>query len=107
MNRYRVWNAVFAFGAVGFVVTTLWNWLARAAFGGHLIGVWLAIGLFVVARLLVGGRRRGDRCPGGHWRRRIAARRDDMSDEERARFGERSGRSRCGPRIDMAGGRPA
>ena len=83
---------------------SLWNWLAPAAFGGHLIGFWQAIGLFVLARVLVGGLRRGG---GGHWRRRTAERWEAMSDEERARFGHRFA-GRCGARgADKDGGLPA
>jgi len=110
MNRRYVWRflkvvvvATLAVGAVGFVVMSLWNWLAPAAFGGHVIGFWQAIGLFVLARLLVGGLRRGGH--GSHWRRRMAVRWEAMSDEERARFGDRFGR--CGARADKAGGLPA
>jgi hypothetical protein len=113
MNRHRIWRflkiaalATLALGAVGFVVMSLWNWLAPAAFGGHLIGFWQAIGLFVLARLLVGGLRRGG--PGrGHWRRRTAERWAAMSDEERESFGHRFA-GRCGGRGgDQAGGLPA
>ena len=113
MNRHRIWRflkiaavATLALGAVGFVVMSLWNWLAPAAFSGHLLGFWQAIGLFVLARLLVGGLRRGG--PGrGHWRRRTAERWAAMSDEERERFGHRFA-GRCGGRgADEAGGQPA
>jgi hypothetical protein len=113
MNRHRLWRvlkfivvAALAVGVVGAVVMSLWNWLAPAAFGGHPIGFWQAIGLFVLARLLVGGLRRGG--PGrGHWRRRTAERWQGMSDEERARFGDRFGRHCGGPAGDKSGGLPA
>ena len=113
MNRHRLWRALkilivatLAIGVVGFVVMSLWNWLAPAAFGGHLIGFWQAIGLFVLARLLVGGLRRGGRGR-GHWRHRSAERWAAMSDDERARFGHRFA-ARCGRRgTDQAGGMPA
>lgn len=112
MNPRHLWRALkmvvvatVAVGVVGFVVMSLWNWLAPAAFGGHVIGFWQAIGLFVLARLLVGGLRRGGRGR-GHWRGRMTARWEAMSDEERARFGHRFGR--CGGgRTDKAGGLPA
>lgn len=113
MNRYRFWRmlkiaaaATLALGAVGLVVMSLWNWLAPAAFGGHLIGFWQAIGLFVLAGLLVGGLRRGGHGR-GHWRHRSAERWAAMSDDERARFGHRFA-GRCGGRqADPAGGQPA
>ena len=108
MNRYRplrflkfVVVAALAVGVVGLVVMSLWNWLAPAAFGGHLISFWQAIGLFVLARLLVGGLRRGG--PGrGHWRRRSAERWAAMSDDERARFGDRFAGHCRGRAGDMA-----
>jgi hypothetical protein len=113
MNRHRFWRllkfvvvAALALGVVGAVVMSLWNWLAPAAFGGHLIGFWQAIGLFVLARLLVGGLRRGGHGR-AHWRRRTAERWQGMSDEERARFGNRFGRHCGGPAVDKAGGLPA
>jgi len=112
MNRHYLWRflkivvvATAAVGIVGFIVMSLWNWLAPAAFGGHVIGFWQAIGLFVLARLLVGGLRRGSHGR-GHWRARMSERWEAMSDEERARFGHRFGG--CGgARTDKAGGLPA
>jgi hypothetical protein len=84
--------AAFALAAIGFVVMSLWNWLAPAAFGGHLIGFWQALGLFVLARLLVGGWRGRH----GHWHRHAHAW-QRMSDEERERV--RAGFARrCGHR---------
>ena len=75
--------AVIGLGAIGLVTTALWNWLAPDLFGGHTIGFWQALGLFALARLLVGGwRGHGGRR---HWRHRMAERWDSMSDEERAK----------------------
>jgi len=112
MNRHYLWRflkivviATAAVGVVGLVVMSLWNWLAPAAFGGHAINFWQAIGLFVLARLLVGGLRHGGHGR-GHCRRRMAERWEAMSDEERGRFGHRFGRCR-GARADKAGGLPA
>jgi hypothetical protein len=113
MSRHRVWTiakfvvvATVGLGGVGLVVMSLWNWLAPAAFGGHVIGFWQALGLFVLARILVGGLRRGGHGR-GPWRRRVSERWEAMSDEERARFQHRFG-GRCGgPRVDKAGGLPA
>jgi hypothetical protein len=96
--------AALAIGAIGFIVMSLWNWLAPAAFGGHLIGFWQAVGLFVLARLLVGGLRRGGGH--GHWRHRMADRWSRMSDQERERFGRCGGRSPA-PRSEAGNGQPA
>ena len=114
MNRHRAWKAfkfvvvaAVAVGVIGAVVMSMWNWLAPAAFGGHLIGFWQAIGLFVLARLLVGGLRRGGGRGRGQWRRRSAERWAAMSEDERERFGQRFA-GRCGGRrFDKAGGQPA
>lgn len=113
MNRYRIARilkiavvATLALGVVGFAVMSLWNGLAPAAFGGHVIGFWQALGLFVLARLLVGGLRRGGR-ERGHWRRRMEARWESMSDDERERFRARFA-GRCGGRgADKPSGLPA
>jgi hypothetical protein len=94
--------AALAIGAVGLVIMSLWNWLAPAMFGGHLIGFWQAVGVFVLARLLVGGLRgRGHRHSHGRYHM------EAMSDAERERFRQGFGR-RCGGRgADDAGGQPA
>jgi hypothetical protein len=88
--------AVVGLGVVGLVVMTLWNWLAPGLFGGHTIDFWQALGLFVLARLLVGGFRRGGHH--GHWRGRMAERWAAMSDEERERVRGAMQR-RCGHRA--------
>ncbi len=87
--------AALALGAIGFVIMSLWNWLAPVAFGGHLIGFWQAIGLFALARLLLGGFR-GHGRHGGHWRHHMAHRWSRMSDEERERFARCGGRGHGG-----------
>lgn len=88
--------AVIALGAVGVVVMALWNWLAPDVFGGHAITFWQALGLFALARLLVGGLRgRGGHRM--HWRHRMAERWDAMSEEERAKVRD-SMQHRCGHR---------
>jgi len=88
--------AVLAAGIAGLVVMALWNWLVPALFGGHAIDFWQALGLLVLARVLVGGLRRGGHP--GHWRGRFAARWADMSDEERARV-RAAMQGRCGHRT--------
>jgi len=87
---------VLAAGAVGLVVMALWNWLVPALFAGREIDFWQALGLLVLARLLVGGLRRGGHH--GHWRGRFASRWAEMSEEERARV-RASMQRRCGHRA--------
>jgi membrane protease YdiL (CAAX protease family) len=85
---------VVAVAAVGGAVMLLWNWLLPDLFGWQLISFWQAVGLLVLARILLGGFR-GRWGHGGHWRARMAARWEQMSEEERAQF--RTGmRHRCG-----------
>jgi hypothetical protein len=76
------------FGAAfGFVVMGLWNSLVPALFGGKTIGFWQALGLLLLARILVGGFHGG---PGRHgpWRGRMRDRWESMTPEERERFRE-------------------
>jgi hypothetical protein len=86
--------ATLAAAVLGFIVMSLWNWLAPAVFGGHTITFWQALGILVLSKILfagIGGR------PGhrGHWKARMRERWSGMSAEEREKF--RQGlRSRCG-----------
>ena len=82
---------VLAIGVVGAAVMLLWN----ALFGTPMIGFWQALGLLVLSRILVGGLR--GRGGHGHWRGRMMARWEQMSEEERERFRAGLGR-RCGDR---------
>ena len=84
-----------AVAAVGTVVMLLWNALLPSLTGWPAIGFWQAVGLLVLVRILTGGLRGGWGHRHGHWRARMAARWEQMSDEERERF--RAGmRHRCG-----------
>src|SRR5205814_9009145 len=74
--------ALVAIGVAGAVVIALWNWLARALFGGHFIHFWQALGLLVLSRVLFGGWRGGRGRP---WRARRAQRWDGMSGDGRGR----------------------
>jgi hypothetical protein len=78
----------------GAVVSQLWNWLMPSIFGLRQITFWQALGLLALCRILFGGYGlRGSRR--SSFRRRMAARWEHMTPEERERF--RQGMSgRCG-----------
>lgn len=69
----------------GEVVMRLWNWNLPAVFGWRQITFWQALGLFALCRILFGdlGMRRGPRLSMG---RRMAARWEQMTPEEREKF---------------------
>lgn len=86
--------AMVALAVFGFIVMSLWNWLAPAVFGARTITFWQALGILVLSKILFSGlgRRPG---LGGHWRGRMRDRWAQMTPEERERF--RQGmHSRCG-----------
>ena len=86
--------AVVAAAVLGFVVMTLWNALAPAVFGLRTITFWQALGILILSKILFGGFR-GRPSYGGHWRRRMSERWQQMTPEEREQF--RQGMfSRCG-----------
>jgi hypothetical protein len=81
--------------AFSFVVMALWNRLMPPIFGLHAIGVWQALGLLVLSKILFGGFH-GRPGFGGHWRQRMVERWEQMTPEEREKF--RAGmRGGCGP----------
>ncbi|WP_400194145.1 hypothetical protein, partial [Hymenobacter sp. B81] len=92
--------AALCVALAGFVVMALWNWLMPAIFGLPLLSFGQALGLLVLCKILFGGFRGG---PAGgwkaraqeHWRNKMEARMQGMSDEERERFRQKMGR--CGP----------
>jgi len=86
--------AVVFLAIFGYFVMNLWNWLMPTLFGLHGITYWQALGLLVLCKILFGGFRGGH--GGGHWRRRMWERWEQMTPEEREKF--RQGMSgRCGP----------
>ena len=86
--------AVLAVAVFGFMVMGLWNWLAPAVFGLRTITFWQALGILILSKILFGGFR-GRPGYGGHWRRRMSERWQQMTPEEREQF--RQGMfSRCG-----------
>src|SRR5258708_6622839 len=54
----------------GFVVMSLWNWLAPAVFGLRTITLWQALGILILSKILFGGFR-GRPGYGGPRRRRM------------------------------------
>jgi Ca2+/H+ antiporter, TMEM165/GDT1 family len=94
--------AVVAAAIFGFMVMSLWNWLAPAVFGLHTISFWQALGILILSKLLFGGFR-GRPGYGGHWRRRMNDRWQQMTPEEREQF--RQGMfGRCGRSDTVAEG---
>jgi hypothetical protein len=70
----------------GYVVMSLWNALIPDLFHGPVLGFWQAVGLLVLAKILLGGGHRGHKGHGGHWRHRFAEKWEKMSPEERERM---------------------
>src|SRR5262245_40052972 len=103
MTMGRKWMFIAPAAIVGFVVFVflggevvklLWNWLLPPLFGWRQISFWQALGLLALTRILFGGFGfRGRR--GGGMRRRMRARWESLTPEERERFRERM-RERCG-----------
>ena len=90
--------ATVAAAALGFVVTSLWNWLAPALFAGHTIGFWQALALLVLCRLLFGGLSHGGN-KGSGWRQRRREKWEAMTPEEREKF-RQGWRGGCGePKV--------
>jgi hypothetical protein len=75
----------------GELVMHLWNWLAPAIFGWHLITFWQALGLLLLSRILFGSWGGG----GGSRRSRRREKWDKMTPEERERL-RQTWRARCG-----------
>ena len=78
---------VFAFIGGG-IVMLLWNWLLTPLFGWPRVGLWQALGLLALCRILFGGF--GSRGSGrSNLRRRMEERGENMTPEERERFRQR------------------
>jgi hypothetical protein len=85
--------ALFAFIG-GEIVRLLWNWLLPPLFGWREITFWQALGLLALCRILFGGfGLHGG--PRSSFRRRMSARWEGMTPEERERF-RQAMRARCG-----------
>ena len=77
--------ALMAAMVFGFLVMSLWNWLAPAVFGLHEITFWQALGILILSKILFGGFHGRPGC-GGHWRHRMSGRWQQMTVEEREKF---------------------
>lgn len=71
----------------GEIVMHLWNWLMPAIFGLKLISFWQAIGLLILARILVGGLGGGSNNSRRR-QRHLKDRWEHMTPEERDRLRE-------------------
>jgi hypothetical protein len=74
--------AVVGILVLGWVVTSLWNWLMPGIFGLGAITFWQALGLLLLSRVLFGSFRGGPRG----MRRGMGRRWARMTPEERERF---------------------
>lgn len=50
----------------GLLVLAVWNWVIPAVFGGPQLNYWQAVGLLILAKLLLGGFHHGDHHPRSH-----------------------------------------
>jgi hypothetical protein len=80
--------ATLALVLFGFVAMSLWNWLMPALFGLKTVTFWQAVGLLMLARLLLGSFRgsHGGSFRGRQWRMRMLERWEQMTPEEREAF---------------------
>lgn len=76
---------VAAVALFGFIVMVLWNWLAPVVFGARTVTFWQALGLLILARILVGGLG-GGHGDDKHGRRRMTEQWEQMTPEEREAF---------------------
>jgi chromate transport protein ChrA len=84
--------ALVAGAVLSLVIMGLWNWLMPALFAVHRVSFWQALGLLLLAKILLGGVR-GPRA--GHWRGRMMERWAQMTPEEREKF-QTGMKGRCG-----------
>jgi hypothetical protein len=71
---------------VGFVTTSLWNWLVPVLFAGPVITFWQAIGLLILSKIFFwsfGGHRHGGYRQGAPWKHYWKQKMSSMSPEER------------------------
>jgi hypothetical protein len=85
---------ITAVAIFGFIVMSLWNWLAPAVIGARPVNFWQALGILVLSKILFGGFR-GRPGHGIRWQRRMSDRWEQMNPEEREKFRQAMAR-RCG-----------
>jgi len=93
---------VVALAVVGGIVMVLWNWLLPKLFGVPAIGFWQALGVLLLARILLGGFHGGAAHHSG-WRERMLRRWERMTPEEREKLREAL-RARCGGAVSAEDG---
>ncbi len=101
--KFAVLGAAFV-SLASLAVMLLWNWLMPALFGLGAI-TWLqSLGLLALSKILFGGRGWGGghrggwgQHRGGHWRAKMEAKWEGMSEEQKAQMRERWGKG-CGHR---------
>ena len=82
----------------GLVTMQLWNWLVPALFGGPSLSFWQAIGLLLLAKILLGGfGPRGYRGGGHYWKQRWRNKLSKMTPEEQEEFKKRVRDRWCRP----------
>ena len=86
---------ILAIIGLGYLVMFLWNQLIPELFNGPVISFWQAVGLFVLARILLHtfghGRNHGyfyNRGRYHHWKARMEEKMSAMTPEEREKFKE-------------------
>lgn len=93
--------AALLFGAIGFAVMVLWNWLIPFIFHTEAIDLWQALGLLALSRILFANVSNGlwqnnhkcNQCGGSglfqqkqQWREKMKAKMETMSPEDREDF---------------------
>jgi hypothetical protein len=89
----------------GQAVLQLWNWLMPSIFGLRSISFWQAVGLLALSWILFGGLRGFGGLPRGRGYRGMRARWEQMTPEEREKFGKGL-ESRCGKSWKAPGVKP-
>ena len=74
------------------IVMLLWNNVIVAVTGASVVTLWQAMGILVLSKILFGGFRKGwggGGPQGNHWKEKMKARWENMTDTEKAEFQDR------------------